>query len=346
MPMPRPLLLLIPLLAIAGAVYYWHATAEEAGRPDRLQLYGNVEIREARLAFNGNEHIAGILVEEGDAVHAGQILARLDTNRLRLALKQAEALAKARKAQLDKLVAGSRAEEIAAAEARLRAAEARAVAARDTWQRLRSLLRRKLSSAEEVEAAQADARAAAAERDAARQALRLLQAGPRSEDIAAARAELDAARATLALAAQHLADAVLKAPFDGILRDRLAEPGEFVTPQNPVLTLARASPVWVRAYLPEASLGRVRPGMAAIIHTDSYPGKEYRGWVGYISPTAEFTPKNVETPELRTRLVYEVRVFACNPEGQLRLGMPATVELDLDTAPDGDAPAGPGRCSN
>ncbi len=92
--------------------------------------------------------------------------------------------------------------------------------------------------------------------------------------------------------------------------------------------------MWVRAYLPETRLGKVKPGMKASITSDSYPGKTYPGWVGYISPTAEFTPKNVETPELRTRLVYQIRVFACNPQEELRLGMPATVNIDL-TSPAG-----------
>lgn len=119
----------------------------------------------------------------------------------------------------------------------------------------------------------------------------------------------------------------------GVVRDRILEPGDMATPQTPVLTLAFTDPVWVRAYLPEPMLGRVKPGMEARILTDSYPGRAYAGWVGYISPTAEFTPKNVETPELRTRLVYQVRVFACNPRGELRLGMPATVTIDLDQAP-------------
>ncbi len=342
--MPRYLLVLVPLLAIAGTAWYWQATATEPRADDRLTLYGNVEIREARLAFNGSEHLAQVLVEEGDRVKGGQVLARLETERLRLALEQAQGVVEARQAQLDKLLAGTRPEEIAAAEAKVKAARARARAARDTWRRLQSLLKRKLAAPEEVEVARANAEAAEAELDAAQQNLRLLRTGPRAEDIAAARAELAAARAALALAAQHLADAVLKAPFDGTVRDRLAEPGEFVTPQNPVLSLARISPVWVRSYLPEPDLGRVKPGMGARIHTDSYPDKTYRGWVGFISPTAEFTPKNVETPELRTRLVYEMRVFACNPDGELRLGMPATVEIDLQQDVSG-GPQGPERCA-
>jgi len=343
--MSRKPLLLLPLLAIAAGLLYWQSQASDTTGDDQSVLYGNVEIREAQLAFNGSEHLAEVLVEEGDRVKAGQVLARLHTELLTRTLEQARAQLNARQAQLDKLLAGSRPEEIAAARAKLDAAKARARAARDTWLRLQSLLKRKLTSTEEVEVARANAEAAAAEREASAQNLKLLQAGARAEDIAAARAELASAKAALALATQHLADAELSAPRDGIIRDRLAEPGEFVTPQNPVLTLAFTSPVWVRTYLPEAMLGRIQPGTPVTIHTDSYPDKAYPGWIGFISPTAEFTPKNVETPDLRTRLVYEMRAFACNPDGELRLGMPATVQLDLNRD-HAAAQAGPHHCGD
>ena len=114
------------------------------------------------------------------------------------------------------------------------------------------------------------------------------------------------------------------------IRDRILEPGDMVTPQTPVLTLALTNPVWVRTYVPETRLGQLSLGMPAEVSTDSYPGKTYQGWVGFISPTAEFTPKNVETPELRTRLVYQARVYVSNPQNELRLGMPATVTIQLD----------------
>jgi HlyD family secretion protein len=101
-------------------------------------------------------------------------------------------------------------------------------------------------------------------------------------------------------------------------------------PQTPVYTLALTEPLWVRAYVEEPELGRVWPGMRAEVHTDSHPGKSYDGWLGFISPTAEFTPKSVETERVRTDLVYQVRVFVCDPQNELRLGMPAWVTLTLD----------------
>jgi HlyD family secretion protein len=161
------------------------------------------------------------------------------------------------------------------------------------------------------------------------------------EDIAQAHAELAARQAELALAQQQLDDATLRAPAAGIVRDRILEPGDMAAPQTPVLTLALTEPLWVRVYVPGPQLGRITPGMSAQVTTDSFPGKVYEGWIGFISPTAEFTPKNVETPELRTRLVYQARVFVCDPQGELRLGMPATVSVPLaQTASTAEATTG------
>ena len=138
---------------------------------------------------------------------------------------------------------------------------------------------------------------------------------------------LQANRAALALAQQDLIDSKLYAPKDGVIQDRILEPGDMVTPQTPVYTLALDNPVWVRAYLPEKELGKIQLGMKAWIQSDSYPKHRFPGWIGFISPVAEFTPKTVQTTELRTELVYQVRVYACNPDYRLRLGMPVTVEI-------------------
>ncbi|MHB1099007.1 MAG: efflux RND transporter periplasmic adaptor subunit, partial [Burkholderiales bacterium] len=142
-------------------------------------------------------------------------------------------------------------------------------------------------------------------------------------------AVLKADQAGLSLATIDLGDASLYAPSDGIIRDRILEPGDMASPQKPVYTLALTNPVWVRTYVPESDLGRLKLGMAAQVETDSHPGRKYQGWVGYISPSAEFTPKSVETAELRTSLSYQVRIFVCNPLNELRLGMPATVTIPL-----------------
>jgi HlyD family secretion protein len=155
----------------------------------------------------------------------------------------------------------------------------------------------------------------------------------------AARATCEAAAAAVALAQQKFDDTRLYAPSDGMVQNRILQPGDMASPSTPVFTIALQSPLWVRTYVPEGAVGRVRLGLTATISTDSYPGRVYHGWIGFISPTAEFTPKTVETPELRTALVYQMRVYVCDAQGELRLGMPATVHINLSqptrTAPPG-----------
>jgi HlyD family secretion protein len=337
-------LLLVPLLLAAAASGYWFLHAREAGHAGGdVSLYGNVDIREANLAFNASEHVREILVQEGDRVERGQVLAQLDTKKLEAAVAAAEAALQAQQQALARLQAGSRPEEIRRAHAQLDALKARARTAQITYERQQQLARQKLAAAEDLDQARAAADAAEGEMQAAEESYALAVAGPRVEDIAQARAELAGRRANLDLAREQLADATLTAPAAGIVRDRLLEPGDLASPQTPVLTLALVDPIWVRAYVPEPDLGRVAEGMAAEIRTDSFPGKVYRGWVGFVSPSAEFSPKNVETTDLRTRLVYQVRVFVCDPLGELRLGMPATVTIPTGQTP--PFPATADRCA-
>ncbi len=336
--MKKGLFALLAIVVIVAGIYFWLQQPGDSDNSNRLALYGNIDIREAQLAFNGSEHIAEILVQEGDRVAKGQLLARLHTELLEAQLAEAEAAVEAQRQVVARLEAGSRPEEIRKAEAELQAAEAQAKAAHDSYRRVARLLEKKLASPQDEEQARSQADAAAAQVKAVQATLALLKAGARKEDIAAARAQLAAREAALKQARQHLSDASLYAPADGIIRNRILEPGDMAFPQTPVLTLAFLDPVWVRAYLPEPMLGRVRLGATAWITTDSYPDKRYQGWVGYVSPTAEFTPKTVQTPELRTRLVYSVRIFACNPDGELRLGMPVSVDIELDQADAGTQP--------
>ncbi|MEJ2715867.1 MAG: efflux RND transporter periplasmic adaptor subunit [Deltaproteobacteria bacterium] len=323
--------ILVPLIiaGVVGGLWWWHLHREPAQR-HQLVLYGNVDIREVDLAFNGNQRIASVLVKEGDRVAKGQLLAELETQRLKDNVKQAEALSAQQSQVLKRLEAGTRIEEIRQAEANAKKARVDADNAQRTWVRIRDLFQEQSVSKQQADDAEAAAKAAQATWKAAQQVLNLALAGPRVEDIAAAREALKAAQANLALRRQELADARLYAPADGVIRDRILEPGSMVTPQNPVLTMALTNPLWVRAYVAEPDLGKLRLGMKATITTDSYPGKRYEGWVGFISPTAEFTPKPVETTDLRTRLVYQVRVFVRQGQNELRLGMPATVTIDLE----------------
>lgn len=342
--MNKKLLLLPILLAGAAAAYWWLYGRGQTPTDSTLTLYGNVDIREVDLAFGTSEHIAELLVQEGDPVRPGQILGRLHKKKLEAEVAAAQAAADAQAQALARLQAGSRPEEIRRARARADALEAKARKAQITYERQRKLGLQKLAATEDVDQARAAADAAEAEAQAAEETYALAVAGARAEDIAEAKAEMAAQRANLALAEERLADATLTSPAAGIVRERILEPGDMASPQSPALTLALTEPMWVRAYVSEPDLGRIVPGVRARVRTDSYPDKVYRGWIGFISPTAEFTPKTVETRDLRTRLVYQVRVFVCNPQNELRLGMPATVAISL-APPEPGAPQG-NRCGD
>jgi HlyD family secretion protein len=326
----RKIIAIVAVLAvalIAGGVWYFHG----AGSPDVIVLHGNVDLRQVDLPFNDSERIAEVLVEEGSVVHTGEVLARLHTGRLLPRVKQAQAQVAAQSEGLRKLRNGARPEEIAQARAALAAADAEAFNARGQLERLQSISdasQGRAVSTQDLEAASAQARMSEAQAKQMREALALTLAGPRKEDIDQAQAQLDAAQAQLALLQQQLKDAELVSPVDGVVRNRLMEPGELATPQRPVFSIAIAHPKWVRAYVSETDLGRIAPGLKASITTDSAPQNPVEGSIAFISSSAEFTPKTVQTEELRTSLVYEVRVLVQDPDDRLRLGMPATVSID------------------
>ena len=323
-------LMLVLLIAAIGAGGWWLASRQSEQDKNLIVLYGNVDIREADLAFNNSEHIDRLLAQEGDRVRKGQLLATLHRPRMQAEVTAAEAQVAARKAAVARLETGSRPEEVRQAQANVAAARAKLVDAKITFERTQNLYKEQAASKQALDDAEAGLNTARADLKVVEEALALAVEGPRVEDIEEARAMLKADEAQLALALEVLKDTELYAPADGIIRNRILEPGDMASPQTPVFTLALNNPVWVRAYAPETALGKLAPGMAADVSTDSYPGKTYPGWIGFISPTAEFTPKNVETPELRTRLVYQVRIYVCNPQDELRLGMPATVSIPLD----------------
>ena len=328
----RILLVVVILLAIGGGVWFTlHRQAADDGQT--LTLYGDVDIREAQPAFNASGVVASIAVQEGSRVKRGDLLATLDDRRYAAALDQAKGTRENLRQTLAKLEAGSRPEEIAQAKATMEALEIAARNNEATYTRLDALAATSAATLQRRDDAKAAFEAATKQFEASRQAYGLAVAGPRVEDIAAARAAYQAADAAVALAQRQFDDARRYAPCDGVIEDRILEPGDMASPATPVVTMALPSPLWVRAYAPERALGRLRLGMRARISADGEPDRHYDGWVGYLSPTAEFTPKTVETPELRTALVYQLRVYVCDANAELRLGMPATVTLDLAGPP-------------
>lgn len=321
-----PVAVAIAMVLALGLVWF----ARNGNGAAELVAYGNIDLRQIELPFNASERVAEVLVDEGAQVAKGQLLARLDTSRLVPQMEQARAEVLAEEQVLERLRRGNRPEEVAQAEANRRLAQAEHDEAQSRYRRIESLFTRaqgSLVSAQDRDQAKANAEAARARLDVAQKALDLMIAGARSEDIAEAAARLQAARANLALLGQQLKDAELVAPVDAVVRTRLIEPGEMASPQKPAFSLAVVDPKWVRAYVDGAALGLVRPDMKAKVTVDSFAGRSFDGWVGFISPTAEFTPKAVQTEELRSSLVYEVRVFVKDPQDDLRLGMPATVRF-------------------
>jgi HlyD family secretion protein len=322
-------------LALGGGGWFYLRGGAAVGA-GQLTLYGDVDIREARPAFNDSGPIATIPVQEGANVKRGDLLATLDDSRYAAALAQAKAQMENLRQSLAKLVAGSRPEEIAQAKATMDALQTTYLNNETSYKRFADLAASNSGTIQQRDDAKAAFEAGRQQYEAARQAYLLAVAGPRAEDIAAARAAVQAAEAAAELAQRQFDDTRLYAPSDGVVEARILEPGDMASPATPVLTIALLNPLWVRAYAPESALGRIRLGMKASVTADSYPGRAYEGWVGYISPTAEFTPKTVETPELRTALVYQLRVYVCDARGELRLGMPATVRIDLN--PSAEAP--------
>ncbi len=319
---------ILVVVAVTG-LWYWHHRGQTLSA-DHLTLYGNVDIRQVQLAFNDNERITALLVQEGDRVQPGQLLATLDTKRFSAGVADAKAKAAAQRQIVARLEAGNRPQEIRKAKADMEAAKADLENTQLTYGRVTNLVTQNVDTQQRADDARAALDMARDRLNAAKQTYDLMVLGPRQEDIAAAKATLQADEAQLVLAQQNLADANLYAPTNGVIEDRILEPGDMASPQKPVFTLALNDPLWVRAYVPETDLGKIHIGMKATATTDSFPGKQYNGWVGFISPTAEFTPKTVETAEVRTKLVYQVRVFVRNPHDELRLGMPAVVTIPLD----------------
>lgn len=315
------------LLLASGAVL---VARWDRGDPSELTLYGNIEVREVDVAFNEGDRIIAMHVEEGDSVEAGQLLAEIDASRLEHAMLTTEAKVAAQRAVVARFERGSRPEEIKRARAEVAAAEAELADARATHERQKKLLQANAASQQIADDARAAHLGAQARLEVARENLRLAVEGPRSEDVDAARAQLRADENALELAQHRLADTKLYAPAAGTVLTRILEPGAVVLSNSPVYTLALLDPIWVRAYVSESDLGRVFPGMKAEIVNDSFPDRSHAGWVGFISPTAEFTPKPVETPDLRTSLVYRTRIYVRNPDRTLRQGMPVTVHLPLD----------------
>jgi HlyD family secretion protein len=309
-------------LIAAGAYAVYHSMQAQ----DKLRLSGNVDIREVNLSFRVGGRLHSLKVDEGTSVHAGDVLGELDSDTYQLALAEAQAALASAEAKKNLYHQGNRPEDIQQARANLETRLSVLSNAQQAYERQRQLSGSGASSEKLLDDSKAARDQAAAQVEAFRQQFQVLSRGFRKEEIAQADADFQRATASLDSAKLQLADTRLIAPADGTILTRAVEPGSMLAAGNTVFTLSLNNPVWVRAYVSEAYLGQFAPGQKVRISTDSNP-KSYDAVVGFVSPTAEFTPKNVETTDLRTALVYRLRLIVSKPDSQLRQGMPVSVTL-------------------
>ncbi|MEQ1120467.1 HlyD family efflux transporter periplasmic adaptor subunit [Acinetobacter seifertii] len=331
--MNKKVIAIVLVIIALVIISFWAWKYNNKNQKDNdLTLYGNVDIRQVSLAFEQSGRIEKLLVQEGDKVKAGQVLATLNTNSLEIQAKQAQAQLKAQQEAIVKQQVGARPEEISQAKAQLASTQADLDKANKNLQRLQILVSStdgRAISQQELDYAKSNqhsAEAAVRERQAN---LELIIKGARQEDREATKAQYEVTKANLDLINYNLTQAELKSPVNAVVRARLQEVGDMTTAQKAVYTLALTDPKWVRVYANEKDLSSIHMGGTAQVIRDAYPNQPINGKIGYISSVAEFTPKTVQTDEIRTTLVYEVRVYVNDPNDQLKMGQPVTVKVPL-----------------
>lgn len=379
----KRVVVVLAIVTLVAVSIYWVKFGRPVRNPNAIRVSGNVEITDAQVSFKIPGRVLTREVSEGDTVHAGQLVARLDSTELaqevslRTAevgvaaaalaelesgsrpeeIAQAEAAARQAQSRLDELLAGSRDQEVAAAEASVRRAMVERERSKTELERQNKLYRTEVISSREYEVAQAAGATATARLQEAEEHFNLVREGPRKEQIEQARAKLSETqerlnmirkgprpeaieqarsrlqqiREGLGLAQTRLEYATLTSPLPGLVLSENVEAGEYVSPGTPIVTVGKLDHVWVRAYIDETDLGRVKVGQAAKITTDTYPGRVYQGRISFIASTAEFTPKNVQTQKERVKLVYRIKIDIPNPNMELKPGMPADAEITLST---------------
>ncbi|MGE5709706.1 MAG: HlyD family secretion protein [Nitrospira sp.] len=315
---------------MGGAYLYFQAPGHQSGNPT-LKISGNIEAHESVVSFKVQGRIIELPIEEGRYVKQGELLARLDDDDYRQQVSVDEATVRAREAELDLALAGSRTQEIQEAKQTVVDAQADLVLKQQELRRRRALLSEQGVSQEDIDTAAAEMKRSRATYERVKQHYDQIVEGTRKEQIAVSRANLQLAREMLQMSRVKLGYTVLRAPTSGVALVRQAELGEVVVPGTPVVTIADLDHLWLRGYISETDLGRIRWGQPAAVHTDTYPHTTYPGRVSFISSEAEFTPKSVETHKERVTLVYRVKIDLDNPNHELKPGMPA--DAVIETAP-------------
>ena len=324
-------LILIAAVIAAGAYFYPRIT-KKAKPENQLTLSGNIEAHESLVSFKVQGRIIGLPVEEGQWVEQSTLLARLDDADYRQKVRIDEANVHVRESNLALTLAGTREQEVKASQQTMLDAQADLQQKKLDYDRAQHLFSKEEISAQDRDRADTALKRAEATFQAAQQRYNQAVEGSRKEDVVIARANLAEANANLGLSRINLGYTVLRAPSAGVITVRQAELGEVVVPGTPVVTLADLDHIWLRAYIAETDLGRIRWGQEATITTDTYPGKQYRGRVSFISSSAEFTPKSVQTYKERVTLVYRIKIDVENANHELKPGMPADAHVVLAAA--------------
>jgi len=302
-------------------------SCSEKGHDGEISASGTIEATEVNVSSKVGGEVKKWLVREGSAVNQGELLALIDHSTLDLQLKQAEAGVEFAHAQLRLLLDGARSEDIRQAEEGVKQAEAHLKMAQEDLKRIRELFERGSATQKQRDDAEARYTVARARYNAAKQALKKVQGGARPEEIRAAQARLAQAKVSVDLLKKTIADGTITAPISGTVTHKPVEVGELVGRGTTVATLSKLDTVYLMIYISEGTLGRVKLGQHAEVRIDTYPDRVFPGKVVYISPMAEFTPKNVQTKEDRVKLVFGVKIEMENPEGTLKPGMPADATL-------------------
>ncbi|MGQ9647699.1 MAG: efflux RND transporter periplasmic adaptor subunit [Thermodesulfobacteriota bacterium] len=320
------------IAVLAGLLYYFLSRNKKEINPF-LKVSGNIEATEVNLGFKISGRIERLFVQEGDWVEKGKVLAKLDHEEHLQRLALAQATLKSAQARLDKLLAGSRPEEIREAEAALQQAQFDLENKKTHYERMKTLFERGVISKEAFDNAETGFKVAKATLRRAKENFELVKKGPRKEDIEDGRAQVEQAKASLQLIETQLSYTTLTSPLSGVVLVKLGEIGEVVNPGTSILTLADIENVWLKAYVSQTDVSRVKWGQEVLVTTDLRPQKTYKGKISFISSQAEFTPKQIQTEKERVTLVYRVKIDIPNPEKELKPGMPADGKILLDTSP-------------
>jgi HlyD family secretion protein len=317
--------------AVAAGLYFYPRLTRKPAPVTELTLSGNIEAHESLVGFKVQGRIVDLPIEEGQKVVQGALLARLEDADFKQRVRIDQATVGVRQSNLALTLAGTREQEVKASEQSVVDAEADLNEKKLDNDRAQRLFAKDEISAQDRDLAATALKRAQAVCQAAKQRYNEAREGSRKEEIAIARANVNEAGANLGLSQVNLGYTILRAPSTGVISVRQAELGEVVSPGSPVVTLSDLDHIWLRAYIAETDLGRIRWGQDATVTTDTYPGKQYHGRISFISSTAEFTPKSVQTFKERVTLVYRIKIDIDNPSHELKPGMPADAHIALNT---------------